>query len=117
VPDRGMNAEALLHGYRDDIGFLGTSGMFIKRALFEKIEGFDTFYDPTCFEDTDICFQIKKAGFAVAFRDLAGIRHQPHQTTGASAASERYTRLFNRNADYFRKKWMDYPDFFIDYIA
>jgi polysaccharide pyruvyl transferase CsaB len=116
VPNRGMNAAAQVQGYRDDIGFLGTSGMFIKRELFNKIEGFDTFYDPTCFEDTDICFQIKKAGYAVAFRDLAGIRHQPHQTTGASEGSERYRKLFNRNAEYFRKKWEGYPGFFIDYV-
>lgn len=115
VPRRGMNANALLQGYRDDVGFLGTSGMFIKRELFEKIEGFDTYYDPTCFEDTDICFQVKKAGYAVAFRDLAGIRHQPHQTTGASEGSERYKKLFNRNAEYFRKKWKDHPEFFVDY--
>ncbi len=115
VPNRGMNANALLRGYRDDIGFLGTSGMFIKRELFDSIEGFDTFYDPTCFEDTDICFQVKEAGYAVAFRDLAGIRHQPHQTTGASEGSERYRKLFNRNAEYFRKKWGAYPGFFVDY--
>ena len=115
LPARGMNAAALAKGYRDDIGFLGTSGMFIKRELFNRIEGFDTFYDPTCFEDTDICFQVKKAGYGVAFRDLAGVRHQPHQTTGASESNERYKKLFKRNAEYFRTKWSSYTDFFVDY--
>jgi len=114
LPHRGMNAEAFRQGFRDDIGFLGTSCMFMTRELFEKIEGFDTFYDPTCFEDTDICFQIKRAGYSVAFRDLAGVRHQPHQTTGASEGSERYKRLFNRNAAYFREKWQGYPEFFVN---
>lgn len=114
LPHRGMNAEAFRRGFRDDVGFLGTSCMFMTRELFEKIEGFDTFYDPTCFEDTDICFQIKRAGYSVAFRDLAGVRHQPHQTTGASEGSERYKRLFNRNAAYFREKWQGYPEFFVD---
>lgn len=113
LPNRGMNAEAKIKGYRDDIGFLGTSCMFIRRELFDRLEGFDTFYDPTCFEDTDICFQVKKAGYSVTFRDLAGVRHQPHQTTGASEGSERYKRLFNRNAAYFREKWKTYPEFFV----
>lgn len=115
VPNRGMNAAALERGYRGDIGFLGTSGMFMRRELFERIDGFDTFYDPTCFEDTDICFQIKSAGFVVALRDLAGIRHQPHQTTGASEGSERYRKLFVRNAEYFRNKWSGHTDYFVDY--
>ncbi|WP_083298745.1 polysaccharide pyruvyl transferase family protein [Stenotrophomonas sp. HMSC10F06] len=114
LPNRGMNNEARIKGYRDDVGFLGTSCMFIARDLFERLEGFDVFYDPTCFEDTDICFQVKKAGYSVAFRDLAGVRHQPHQTTGASEGSERYKRLFNRNATYFRDKWKGYPEFFVD---
>lgn len=114
IPNRGMNAEALAMGYRDDIGFLGTSCMFMTKELFERIDGFDTFYDPTCFEDTDICFQIKRAGYSVAFRDLAGVRHQPHQTTGASEGSERYRMLFNRNAAYFKSKWQGFPEFFVD---
>ncbi|MCU1051394.1 polysaccharide pyruvyl transferase family protein [Stenotrophomonas maltophilia] len=114
LPNRGMNNEARIRGYRDDVGFLGTSCMFIARELFERLEGFDVFYDPTCFEDTDICFQVKKAGYSVAFRDLAGVRHQPHQTTGASEGSERYRKLFNRNAAYFRDKWKGYPEFFVD---
>ncbi|WP_440975774.1 polysaccharide pyruvyl transferase family protein [Pseudoxanthomonas winnipegensis] len=114
LPHRGMNAEARIKGYRNDVGFLGTSCMFIARELFDQLEGFDTFYDPTCFEDTDICFQVKNAGYSVAFRDFAGVRHQPHQTTGASEGSERYRQLFNRNADYFRKKWQGRPEFFVD---
>lgn len=115
VPNRGMNKSALAKGYRSDVGFLGTSGMFMRRELFDRIEGFDTFYDPTCFEDTDICFQIKSAGFVVALRDLAGVRHQPHQTTGASEGSERYRKLFARNAEYFRNKWAGNADYFVDY--
>lgn len=117
VPSRGMNSRALARGYRADIGFLGTSGLFMSRELFDRIEGFDTFYDPTCFEDTDICFQIKSAGFEVALRDLAGIRHQPHQTTGASEGSERYRNLFSRNAAYFRRKWSSHPEYFVDYSS
>lgn len=115
IPNRAMNDAAMREGFRTDIGFLGTSGMFLRRSLFEQLDGFDTFYDPTCFEDTDICFQIKQYGLQVAYRDLSGIRHQPHQTTGADSGSDRYWKLFNRNADYFREKWKAHSDFFLDY--
>ena len=116
-PDRAMNAVALRSGYRTDIGFLGTSGMFLRREVFLATSGFDTYYDPTCFEDTDICFQIKALGMKVAFRDLSGIRHQPHQTTGADSGSSRYRQLFLRNADYFKSKWHGRPEFFVDYTG
>lgn len=114
-PNRAMNSEALRRGYRSDIGFLGTSGLWMRRETFEAIDGFDTFYDPTCFEDTDICFQVRALGMEISFRDLSGIRHQPHQTTGASGGSKKYQELFLRNANYFKKKWEKHPEFFIDY--
>lgn len=114
-PNRAMNSVALRQGYRSDIGFLGTSGLWMRRETFEAIEGFDTFYDPTCFEDTDICFQVRALGMEISFRDLSGIRHQPHQTTGAGGGSKKYQELFLRNANYFKKKWENHPEFFIDY--
>ena len=114
-PNRAMNANAIRNGYRSDIGFLGTSGFFMRRATFDAIEGFDTFYDPTCFEDTDLCFQVRALDMEVSFRDLSGVRHQPHQTTGADSGSDRYKQLFLRNANYFKEKWKNYPEFFLDY--
>lgn len=115
-PNRAMNDVAIIRGYRSDIGYLGTGGFFLPKLVFDATDGFDVFYDPTCFEDTDLSFQIKKLGFKIAYRDLTGIRHQPHQTTGASTQSDTYTKLFQRNAEYFKQKWADYPEFFIDYL-
>ncbi|UXZ61874.1 polysaccharide pyruvyl transferase family protein [Burkholderia multivorans] len=115
-PNRAMNAVAIRDGYRADIGFLGTSGLFMRRRTFDATRGFDTFYDPTCFEDTDLCFQVKALGMKVTYRDLSGIRHQPHQTTGANSGSEAYRKLFLRNANYFKEKWRDYPHFYLDYV-
>ncbi|PMQ14345.1 putative glycosyltransferase EpsH [Pseudomonas sp. AD21] len=114
-PNRAMNPQAIRDGYRSDIGFLGTSGFFMHRSVFDAIEGFDTFYDPTCFEDTDLCFQIRALGMEISFRDLSGIRHQPHQTTGADSGSDKYKALFLRNSAYFKGKWKHKPEYFVDY--
>jgi hypothetical protein len=53
-PRRGVNAKAAIHGYRTDITYLGTGGLFLSRSVFEATGGFDTAYDPTSFEDTDL---------------------------------------------------------------
>ena len=113
--NRAMNDVAMQKGYRSDIGYLGTCGFFLPKAVFDATQGFDVAYDPTCFEDTDMSFQIKQLGLDICYRDLTGIRHQPHQTTKASDASDAYTKLFIRNAEYFKKKWSNYPHFFLDY--
>ena len=115
-PNRGMNDTALIKGYRADIGYLGTGGLFLPKSVFDATDGFDTFYDPTCFEDTDLSFQIKKLDLKICFRDLTGIRHQPHQTTNADLVKNDYIDIFTRNSQYFKNKWAGYPDFFIDYL-
>jgi GT2 family glycosyltransferase len=87
--------------------------MFLSREVFNKTDGFDTNYDPTCFEDTDLSFQIKALGYKIAYRDIGGIRHQLHQTT--KSGSDSHQALFRRNAKYMRNKWATHPDYFLDY--
>jgi GT2 family glycosyltransferase len=112
LPMRGASLESDRFGFRSDIAFLSTCGMFVPRSVWSCLDGFDEFYDPTCFEDTDLSFQVLREGFFIAFRDLSGICHQPHQTTKAGEENETYRALFKRNSDYFRKKWSAYPHFF-----
>jgi GT2 family glycosyltransferase/glycosyltransferase involved in cell wall biosynthesis len=111
-PRRAMNPEAVLKGYRTDITYLGTGGLFIPRAIFESTGGFDPAYDPTSFEDTDLSFSIRKLGFAIVYRDLTGIRHEAHQTTIASENSPQYMELFTKNSQYFLNKWSNYRHYF-----
>jgi GT2 family glycosyltransferase len=113
--NRAMNAAAVECGFRSDVGYLATSGLFVPRAVFDATHGFDTTYDPTCFEDTDLSFQIKRLGFRLCYRDLTGIRHQPHQTTKAGSGLQRYRELFRRNAEYFKEKWKEFPEMFDEY--
>jgi GT2 family glycosyltransferase/glycosyltransferase involved in cell wall biosynthesis len=115
LPHRGTDvAEYREEGVRTDIAYLGSGGLFVPREVFDHVGGFDEYFDPTCFEDTDFALAIKASGLSIAYRNLQGIRHQPHQTTGASADNAAYQELFRRNADYFRRKWLGRPEFFFD---
>ena len=31
--------------------------------------------------------------------------HKPHQTTNSSGTNDSYQKLFNKNSNYFKKKW------------
>lgn len=111
LPERGRTvAEYVEFGVRTDVAYLGSGGLMTTREVFDEVGGFDETYDPTCFEDTDFSLAIKAAGYRIAYRDLQGIRHQAHQTTGAGARSEAYVRLFKRNAGYFGSKWASHPE-------
>lgn len=100
LPNRGMQADML---YRTDIGLLATSGFLMRKSIFKAIGGFDEFYDPTCFEDTDLTLKIRNYGCEVAYTPYMLIRHLPHQTTKSGSAW--HSRLMERNEQYCKEKW------------
>jgi glycosyltransferase involved in cell wall biosynthesis len=113
-PYRARNADIILKGFRIDIAYLSTAGLFLPRTIFEAIGGFDEAYDPTSFEDTDLSLMVKKLGFEIAYRDLTGIQHERHQTTRAHEKSTKYRELFSKNSEYFLNKWKNYRHFFLE---
>jgi GT2 family glycosyltransferase len=98
--NRGIDNKTL---YRKDIAYLATCGMVMRREIFDKIGGFDEFYDPTCFEDTDFSLAIRNEGYETVYCPFINIKHLPHQTTNSGSA--KHTELMKRNGDYFLKKW------------
>ena len=89
--------------FRLDIAYLATSGLLMKKKLFEDIGGFDAYYDPTCYEDTDLSLKIRDFGLEIAYCPYMSIMHLPHQTT--KSGSPYHTELMNKNGNYFYEKW------------
>jgi GT2 family glycosyltransferase len=116
LPSKGMGHSKTRYGYRTDVGYLGTGGMICRSLEFKSLWSFDEKYDPTCFEDTDLSFQIKNSGYLLSYRRLSGIVHQAHQTTKSDAQKSVYEGYFNRNQTYFRTKWRNFPQFFTKLI-
>jgi len=111
LPERGMSGPHAGRSFRTDVAFLATSGFAVPRSVLARTQGFDEFYDPTCFEDTDISFQIKALGYELAYCPHIAIDHRPHATTGAL---REYSDLFKRNEAYFLDKWKQHPEWFFD---
>lgn len=88
---------------RKDIGYLGSGGMLMRRDVFDKIEGFDVAYDPTCYEDTDISLKVRHIGKEIYYCPFLGVIHLPHQTT--NAGSPEHKTLIKDKKTYFVNKW------------
>lgn len=89
--------------YRSDIGYLGTGGMILEKKLFDKVEGFDLYYDPTCYEDTDLSLKVRNDGKEIAYTTYLGVGHLPHQTT--KSGTKEHDNLIKSKGDYFISKW------------
>ena len=99
-PYRYMPCDSLC---RYDIGYLGSGGMIVKREDFDKVEGFDLYYDPTCYEDTDFSLKIRNMGKETYYCPYLGVIHLPHQTTKSGSAE--HIKLTKQKRDYFSDKW------------
>jgi len=108
---RSMPPSAL---YRSDLGYLATCGFLMSKALFAKIDGFDEYYDPTCYEDTDLTLKIRHAGRECYYSPCLGVMHLPHQTT--KAGSEAHMKRITEKQRYFAEKWRQLNPTLLDYI-
>lgn len=101
--------------YRKDIGYLATCGFLMSKELFDKVGGFDEFYDPTCYEDTDLSLKVRNAGYETVFSTYLGVGHIPHQTT--KSGTDSHAKLLKEKGDYFVDKWKkENPKLLSDYI-
>lgn len=100
LPYRFMPADTFA---RYDIDYLGTGGMLFSKKIFDKVGGLDEVFDPTCYEDTDLSFAIKDAGYTIAFSDHIGIFHLPHQTTNGGSLD--HQMLLAKHRQIFEDKW------------
>ena len=86
----------------------------MKKEDFYAIEGFDTAYDPTCYEDTDISLKIRNIGKELYYCPYLGIIHLPHQTTKNGSKGHRL--LVNEKGEYFSAKWKQKNPELLKYI-
>lgn len=100
--------------YRCDIGYLGTGGMILKKEIFDRVNGFDLYYDPTCYEDTDLSLKIRNEGKEIAYTTYLGVGHLPHQTT--KSGTKEHDNLIKSKGDYFISKWKKINPELLKYI-
>ncbi len=99
-PYRYMPSDSLA---RNDIGYLGSGGMLVTKEDFNKVEGFDIKYDPTCYEDTDFSLKIRNIDKEIYYCPYLGLIHLPHQTT--KSGSKEHQKLIKQKQEYFTNKW------------
>lgn len=73
--------------------------LFIKKSLFEKLNGFEESYI-NGWEDIDLCFRVRKIGLAVYYNGQAKIYHFESQ-------SDNRLKFATQNSELFYSKWKD----------
>jgi O-antigen biosynthesis protein len=59
-----------------DVDYCSAAAFAVRRSLFEQLGGFDERYAPAYYEDTDLCFAVRDAGFRVVVQPQAVVVHR-----------------------------------------
>ncbi len=87
-----------------EVDYCSAAALMIPKALFETVGGFDSRYSPGYYEDTDLAFKVRRAGYKVFYQPLSEVIHYEGATGGTdiSAGAKKYQDI---NRSKFAEKW------------
>ena len=70
-----------------DVDYCSAAALMIPKAIFETVGGFDSRYAPAYYEDTDLAFRVRNAGYRVLYQPLSEVVHYEGATGGTDLSS------------------------------
>ncbi|MGE0592602.1 MAG: glycosyltransferase [Vicinamibacterales bacterium] len=104
----GRHADPATPGfnYLREVDYCSAACLAIRRELFRDLGGFDTAFAPAYYEDVDLCFRVRAAGYRVLVQPAASVVHFEGSSVGRPglAGLKRYQLLHQRR---FRERWRE----------
>ena len=87
-----------------EVDYCSGASLMIRQALWKQIGGFDLRYAPAYYEDTDLCFATREAGYKVIYCHDSEVIHHEGITAGTDIQTGYKTyQAINRKK--FQAKW------------
>ena len=87
-----------------EVDYGSAASLIVRADAFAAIGGFSTAYDPAYYEDADLCFALRAAGYRTLYQPRSVVYHAEGVSFGSNA-SEAARALQDRNRAAFAQKW------------
>lgn len=92
------------YNYVKEVDYISGAAMMIRSDLWTKIGGFDERFAPAYYEDTDLAFEVRKAGYKVVFQPQSVVIHYEGMSNGTD--TENGIKKYQvENKEKFKEKW------------
>jgi len=88
--------------YAREVDYCSGACLLVRRRLFAELGGFDRRFAPAYYEDTDLCFELRRLGYRVVYQPRARVLHLEGATAGTDPSSG-----FKRFQEINRAKFVD----------
>ena len=85
-----------------EVDYCSAACLYVRRRVLNLVGGFDERYSPAYYEDTDLAFAARAAGFKVLYEPRSTVIHHEYSTSGGTA----FDRM-EANKKKFVEKWGD----------
>lgn len=99
----GAPADDPKHNALREVDYCSAACAMIPRALFEKLGGFDPLFAPCYYEDTDLCFRIRQAGYKVLYQPDCAVTHLEGGTAGRDLSAGKKRHQFQNRIRFFER--------------
>jgi GT2 family glycosyltransferase/SAM-dependent methyltransferase/tetratricopeptide (TPR) repeat protein len=89
-----------------EVDYCSAACLLVRADLFRQLGGFDSRFAPAYYEDTDLCFGLRKAGYKVVYQPRAQIIHHEGATAGQDL-NKGYKHYQVVNRQKFFDKWQE----------
>lgn len=92
------------YSYRRDVDYVSGACLAIRGDLWRQLEGFDERFAPAYYEDADLCFSARTAGYRVVYQPQSVVYHFEGVSNGTDLnAGVKQHQVSNQAV--FREKW------------
>jgi GT2 family glycosyltransferase/glycosyltransferase involved in cell wall biosynthesis len=104
---RGRDPSDPAFSFLRDADWVSGAALMIERPLFEQLGGFDEYYAPAYYEDTDLAFRVRALGKRVVVQTASEIVHLEGVSAGTDTSGPGMKRFQVVNHAKFYRRWKD----------
>ncbi len=95
------------YNYVKDVDYISGAAILLSNELWKQIGGFDERFAPAYCEDSDLAFEVRKAGYRVVYQPLSTVIHFEGISNGTDVEGTGLKRYQVENSKKLKEKWKD----------
>lgn len=95
------------YNYVKDVDYISGAAILLSNELWKRIGGFDERFAPAYCEDSDLAFEVRKAGLRVVYQPLSKVIHFEGISNGTDVNGTGLKRYQVENSRKLQEKWAE----------
>lgn len=95
------------YNYVKDVDYISGAAILLSVALWKQIGGFDERFAPAYCEDSDLAFEVRKAGYRVVYQPKSKVIHFEGVSNGTDVNGTGLKRYQVENSKKLKEKWKE----------